>query len=500
MTTVRLALAAPHPAQAKVIQEARRFNTVCCGRRWGKTKLGMDRLIHPALKGRATAWFAPTYRQLSDAWRDLQEILLPITTRKSESEHRLELRGRGYVEMWSLDNPDAGRGRAYSAVVIDEAALVPGLEQIWSQSLRPMLSDFKGEAWFLSTPRGVSNYFHVLFQRGQDILHPAWASWRFPTSANPYIDPQEIRAAQEDLSELAFAQEYLAAFVTWTGAVFRNLLDAVTAPALTPSGHSVIGADWGRSASGDYTVFCVADQCGQVLALDRFRGLEYSLQMTRLKALYEKYRPDTVVAESNNMGQPVIEALQRDGLRVRPFVTSNASKARAIEALALAFERGRIRIPNDPVLLGELQAFESTQLPSGLSRYAAPEGLHDDAVMALALAWSYISGQTGTGILGLIEYQKQEAALLTTPSRPAPPDTCPQCGSGLVGKLPQGFRCNACGHQFGGQPVVNPAATRREVLADADDAGSAFLRDFSRRFPPERSSPFLADFFHRFRQ
>jgi hypothetical protein len=55
--------------------------------------------------------------------------------------------------------------------------------------------------------------------------------------------------------------------------------------------------------------------------------------------------------------------------------------------LALAFERGDLRIINDPVLVAELQAYEMERLPSGLIRYTAPDGLHDDCVIGLALAW-----------------------------------------------------------------------------------------------------------------
>jgi hypothetical protein len=91
------------------------------------------------------------------------------------------------------------------------------------------------------------------------------------------------------------------------------------------------------------------------------------------------------------MGGPVVEQLQRDGLRVKPFMTTNASKSEAVEALALAFERGEIRIPNDAVLIGELQAFESKPLPSGIMRYDAPSGGHDDTVMALAIAWQGVA-------------------------------------------------------------------------------------------------------------
>ncbi len=66
---------------------------------------------------------------------------------------------------------------------------------------------------------------------------------------------------------------------------------------------------------------------------------------------------------------------------------TNATKANLIDALALAFERGAIRILPDPVLIGELQAYEAERMPSGGMRYSAPTGMHDDTVMALALAW-----------------------------------------------------------------------------------------------------------------
>ena len=111
-----------------------------------------------------------------------------------------------------------------------------------------------------------------------------------------------------------------------------------------------------------------------------------------MKALTEEWQPIQIIAEPNSFGQPIIEQLSREGLPIQPFTTTNASKAQAIEALALALERGDIRILNDPVL-GELVAYQAEKLPSGLLRYGAPSGQHDDTVMALAIAWSGVSMQ-----------------------------------------------------------------------------------------------------------
>src|SRR5262249_51835364 len=113
-----LTLPKPHPAQQQVIDSARRFNCMACGRRLGKTVLGEDRLVHTALSGMPAAWFSPSYRLLSDVWRDLQRRLQPIVRDINQQERRLELRGGGVIEAWSLDSPDAGRGRAYACIVV----------------------------------------------------------------------------------------------------------------------------------------------------------------------------------------------------------------------------------------------------------------------------------------------------------------------------------------------------------------------------------------------
>ncbi len=391
---INLQLPLPHKAQLQVIQQSKRFNVVCCGRRWGKTVLGMNRLILFALQGKPVAWFAPNYRLLSEVWRELQRMLALVIACSNQQERRLELHGGGIIEMWSLDSPDAGRGRAYALVVIDEAAMVANLEQAWQQSIRPTLTDRIGHAWFLSTPKGMS-YFKRLFDRGQDLANADWASWQMPTGENPCIQPEEIEAARLDLTEAAFNQEYLALFVNWEGSVFRRVGEATT---VVCGGHRdvahqyVIGCDWGRSY--DYTVFLVLDVTTRsVVAIDRSHRVDYALQCERLKALAEQWQPIQIIAEQNSIGQPIIEQLSRDGLPIQPFTTSNVSKAQAIEALAMAFERGDIRILNDAVLVGELVAYQAERLASGLLRYGAPSGQHDDTVMALAVAWSAVSMQ-----------------------------------------------------------------------------------------------------------
>jgi len=382
-------LPSPHAGQRQVMAERRRFNVLCAGRRWGKTTLGVDRLVRNGLHGQPVAWFSPSYRMLTEVWRDARRVLAPVVVRQDLQQHRLELLGGGVLEMWSLDQPDVARGRKYRTVVIDEAAMVRQLEEAWNAVIRPTLVDFRGGAWFLSTPKGFT-YFKTLYDRGADARHADWAAWRMPTLSNPYIPADEVEDSRRSLPERTFAQEFEAVFLEDEGAVFRRVREAATA---TPQhawqdGHRyVVGVDWGKHA--DFTVLAVVDATTrELVALDRSNRVDYAVQAGRLQALCARFRPDQVIAEQNAMGEPIVEQLQRAGLPVVPFLTTNASKAAVVDGLALALEQEALRLLDDDVLLSELLAYQAERLPSGLLRYGAPEGGHDDCVIALALAWS----------------------------------------------------------------------------------------------------------------
>jgi hypothetical protein len=132
---------------------------------------------------------------------------------KSEQERRMMLRGGGVVEMWSLEDPDTARGRAYARVVVDEAASVPRLMYAVQQVIRPMLTDYSGDAWFISTPAGL-NDFYTLYQWGQDSEgHPEWRSWQRPSSENPHIPTDDLEQAERDLPVRVWQEEYLAKFL-----------------------------------------------------------------------------------------------------------------------------------------------------------------------------------------------------------------------------------------------------------------------------------------------
>lgn len=376
-----------HQPQREVLGNDARFRVVAAGRRWRKTSLGVIAALLTALDGGRAWHIFPSYPMSQVGWRMLRGLARQLPDRAiREGDRLITLPSGGMAQIKSASDPDSLRGEGLDLAILDEAALIR--ERAWIEAIRPALSDKLGRALFLGTPKG-RNWFWHLWQSAQSSPNGEWASFRFATSTNPFILPSEIEAAKQMLPDRIFRQEYDAEFIQEGSGVFRKVVEAATAEPQgegRPGHHYVFGVDWGKH--NDFTVIHVIDATeGAQVATDRFNQIDYTLQTARLRALYDRFVPNTVVAERNAMGEPIIERLLAEGLPITPFTTTNASKKMAIESLAAAFETSELRILADPILIGELQAYETERLPSGMLRYSAPPGMHDDCVMALAMAW-----------------------------------------------------------------------------------------------------------------
>lgn len=375
-----------HPGQRRVSKRRARFTVLACGRRWGKTRLGAALSVETALQGGRAWWVAPSYGMAAVGWRLLKQLAGQIPYSKvRETDRRISFATGGSVQVKSADDPNSLRGEGLDFVVLDECAFMH--PDAWYQALRPALSDRNGRALFISTPNG-RNWFWELFQRALDPAEPDWGAWQLPTADNPAIPPGEIEAARQTLPEAVFRQEYLAEFLTDGAGVFENVRACATAtPRATPQPGQryVFGVDWGKQH--DFTAVAVFDATSNALVhLARWRQVDYAVQTDRLRALCEVWRPQLLLVERNSIGEPLLEQLQRDGLPALGFTTTSSSKARLIESLALALARADLTLIPDPVLLAELNAYTLRRAPSGWMQYGAPAAMHDDTVIAFALA------------------------------------------------------------------------------------------------------------------
>lgn len=368
--------------QYEILKHPAKIKTVCCGRRWGKSVTGGSAGILAANLGGRVAWVTPTYKNGRPLWRWLEQVLRGIdNVQVSRSERVVTFPSGGFLAMYSGDSPDSIRSENFHLVILDEAAKLP--EEMYTDAIMPTVADTNGDILMLTTPRG-KNWFYYEYMRAL----ANGAAWQRPSSDNPNPNIRNaFDLAKERTSQRTFQQEWLAQFADDGGGVFRGIDKVAIGKRQTPyKSDFVMGIDWARTT--DFTVISVIDKATHVMVdCDRFNQVSWSMQRNRVAAMYEKWQPSVIHAEENSIGSPNIEALQNEGLPVRPFTTTAKSKPALIEAYALAIEKQDITLLDDPEIIAEHNAYELKRMPSGAYTYNAPQGMHDDTVIATALAW-----------------------------------------------------------------------------------------------------------------
>lgn len=209
--------------QVRALELPGRFKVIRCGRRWGKTGLGVTVAADDAIKGRYVGWFAPEYKFVAETYREIETILDPIK-KNSSKDGVFSTITKGRIDFWSLENPLAGRSRKYHRIIIDEAAFgKDNLLDIWRKNLRPTLLDYAGEALILSNTNGNSadNFLYQICPHdGEKVSAHGFVEYHAPTHANPHLPREELDKLQAENHPLVYQQEYLADFVDWSGVAF----------------------------------------------------------------------------------------------------------------------------------------------------------------------------------------------------------------------------------------------------------------------------------------
>jgi len=394
-----------HPKQLEVARTPARFRVLVCGRRWGKTRLGVVEALVVALGRRGRVWWvAPTYAQASIGWRLARPMVADIPGVAVREVDRV-IRFLGGGEFWfkSADRPDSLRGEGLDLLVIDEADFIGA--EVWEQALRPTLSDRKGRALLISSPNVEGGWFHRLFQRGQGA-DAAWASWAFPSWTNPFLDPVEIDAARVDLPSIIFRREYGAEFVSASGARLQRGWIRTQPPPPRESLDVVMGVDLAISTRehADWSAAAVLGRASDgtlyVLDVARVRASFHQV-LGFIGAMAERWRPRVVGVEAVQFQAAAVQELLRTTtLPVRPVHPGQRDKLTRFQPLEARYEQGLVR--HAPGLHDD---FERELL-------GFPVGEHDDQVDALSCAWDAM-GQ------GSASFAAAVAALGDVPRRDA---------------------------------------------------------------------------------
>jgi phage FluMu gp28-like protein len=215
-----------------------------------------------------------------------------------------------------------------------------------------------------------------------------WASFKFTSYDNPYIDPQEIDEARLQLPEVVFEQEYNANPSENSANPFGNKFIRNCVKPISNQQIVAFGIDLAKSV--DYTVIIGLDNNGNVAYFDRFQ-----MDWHNTKENIKRLPKCPILIDSTGVGDPITEDLKRENVMIDGLKFTSQSKQQLMEGLATAIQQGIIGFP-DGIIVNELEVFEYQFTANGV-RYSAPSGFHDDCVMALALAWSNFNLKRGSG-------------------------------------------------------------------------------------------------------
>jgi len=372
--TIEIKLPKPHAAQRAVLDSPARFRVMMCGRRFGKSLISQNISIENGIANKKVAYITPTYQLGKTFFQEICKVLPEKIYKKNETDLTINFITGGQIRFFTGERLDALRGLKFHLVIIDEASYIANLQDGWLNSIRPTLTDYKGLAIFLSTPRG-KNFFYSLYMKGGE---PDWEAFKFTTYDNPHIDPSEVDAAKFQLPNVVFEQEYMANPMENAANPFGSEhINACVKDGIAGKAE-YYGIDLAKSV--DWTVIIGLDKLGHVVHFERFQKDWMQTKETILRL--PKNLP--IMIDSTGVGDAIVEELQKKFTQMHGFKFTSTSKQQLLEALANSIQTKTISYPTG-LIKEELEIFEYTFTSTGV-RYSAPSGFHDDCVIALSLA------------------------------------------------------------------------------------------------------------------
>lgn len=362
--------------------KAARYSIIEASTKAGKTRGCIAWLAEMAAlhggEGRNFWWVAPVYPQARIAYRRMKRALTGgLIARTSDSDLEIQLVNGSILQFKSGEKPDNLYGEDVYAAVIDEASRVR--EDSW-HAVRSTLTATGGPLRCIGNVKGRKNWFYGLARRAE---HGApGMSYHKMTAldaiAGGIFSEAEMEDAKAQLPEDVFRELYLAEPADDGGNPFGiDHIRGCIGP-MTDEMPFAMGVDLAKSQ--DWSVVHALDRDGNTCGFDRWQS-PWNLTVPRVLGLIGQV--PTLVDETG-VGSPIVEQLQEKSPRVEGVLFTAPRKQELMVGLASAIQKREITFPPG-VIVDELETFEYEYTRTGV-RYTAPEGFHDDTVIALALA------------------------------------------------------------------------------------------------------------------
>ena len=327
----------PRPLQLEIHKGlvSHRFAVAVCHRRFGKSVLSVNHLIVDALRCERErprfAYIGPTYTQAkSTVWDYIQQYADPIPGRTfNQSELRADFPNGGQVRVFGSDNPDSLRGLYFDGVVLDEYGLMQ--PRIFSEVLRPALSDRKGWALFIGTPAGRNQFYYAVEEAKTKHAagDPEWYFAEYKASQTGYVEADELESARRSMTADEYAQEYECSFeAAVKGAIYAKELETarnrghITRVPMDP--RLPVDTDWDLGV-GDSTAiwFSQSLRSGELRVIDFYEasgeGLPHYAQVLGSKGYTygHHWAPHDIEVRELGSGRSRLETAASLGIKFR---------------------------------------------------------------------------------------------------------------------------------------------------------------------------------------
>jgi hypothetical protein len=331
-----------------------RWSVIVAHRRCGKTVLCINDLIYKALtdgkeNGRY-AYIAPYYSQAKNiAWDYLLHFSQPVLAKANQSELWVELINGARIRLYGADSPDGLRGIFLDSVVMDEYADMK--PSIWGAVVRPLLTDRKGSATFIGTPKG-HNAFWEMYQTG--VKSDDWYVKVLRASQTGILPQDELDDAAKTMSQDQYLQEFECDFESailgaYYGKEMRQLTDQRRITEVEHDPLFPVHTAWDLGYSDDTAIWWFQVVFGEIRLLDYhssngqgvafYAGIIQSREAERGYKYGYHYLPHDARAKTLSSNRSVIEQLG-DKIPLKSIkITPNLKLQDGIQASRLALTR-----------------------------------------------------------------------------------------------------------------------------------------------------------------
>lgn len=354
---------------------------------------------------------SPTFKQAKNIYQTIVDAIIKsgVVKSKNKTDLVITLINGSTINFKSAEQGDALRGETADFLCIDEAAYIP--DSIFHLVL-PWTDAKKAPLLMVSSPFVKNGFFFQYYSYGIEKSHNTvtidWSNVIYKKSIEQILSAEKLEEYRQVLPKNVFLTEYLGEWLDDEGTVFTNIKACIKKSEIKPTDKLYVGIDWSNQGEHDYTVISIFNQDGNQVFLKYFNNKTPLTQIQLIVSQLEPYAKQIAVinCESNSIGTPYTDLLKEKSQiltqKVTYFTTSNTSKNAGILNLQTAMENGDVTILDDEKQKSEFSYFSANYNPKTRNvTYAAPQGLHDDIVMATMFAYDALKNGSVKGVYKL---------------------------------------------------------------------------------------------------